>query len=196
MCIFQSVKFGLYPDRTDLHLGYQMPGESSKQWVERARLTQRMQNKENHDHNRRGLFQPCYIVRSANILGICNERKAEYQPAGRYQLAINPTPSPEPGDEHRKYWVVDTSPSPYFVAPGIIIRGFDGREEAERDTKILSNTRDLSISLRSQIFFALFSPLACCVCYTSLDEVCQTRDSCARRRRSLNALWRRAVSVS
>jgi hypothetical protein len=59
-----------------------------------------------------------------------NKYQAEAQT--RYQVVANPSPSKAVGDEHRRFWVVDTEQGPYFVAPGIIMRGFDNEEEAER----------------------------------------------------------------
>ncbi len=60
------------------------------------------------------------------------ERKQEYQPQMRYRVYTNPESTDESGDEHKKYWVVDTMRTSYFVEPGIIVRGFDQEEDAQR----------------------------------------------------------------
>lgn len=74
MCYFQKTKFELYPECTRLHLGYILKGEADQQWHQRARLTQRMQNEENKEHNRRGLIQTCKLAQRKAA-----ERKSDYQ---------------------------------------------------------------------------------------------------------------------
>jgi hypothetical protein len=74
MCYFKSVKFKLYPEQTRIHLGYQLASEADQQWRERARLTQRMQNDENREHNKRGLIQTCQLAQRKAA-----ERKSEYK---------------------------------------------------------------------------------------------------------------------
>ena len=123
MCIFKSKKFELY---TSVHLGYQRQDETGRSWRNRARLEQIIRREENLYRNALGQVPVCELAERKAA-----ERKSDYQPAGRYQVAINPSPSPEPGDEHRQFWVVDASPIPYFVEPGVIVRGFDDKDEAK-----------------------------------------------------------------
>ncbi len=130
MCYFQYTKFDLYPENTSIHLGYQYQelGETDQQWRERAKEEKAMRD----DLNRiRNIWK--VVEKTPASERKAAERQSEYkpEPQTKYIIYTNPEPSNEIGAEHRKYWAIDTSPRPHFIAPGIIVEGTDSLEEAK-----------------------------------------------------------------
>ncbi len=74
MCIFQTKKFHLYPEQTSLHLGYQMLGETSRQWCERGNLEQKYRDEENRERNALGQVPACELAQLKAA-----ERKSDYR---------------------------------------------------------------------------------------------------------------------
>jgi len=66
------------------------------------------------------------------------ERKNMYcaESKQRYSVFENPNACSEyQGDNNKLFWVIDVVKQPWhtcFIEPGILIRGFDSREDAER----------------------------------------------------------------
>lgn len=74
MCIFQSVKFEIYPEQTQIHLGYQRLDETSRAWRNRARLEKIIRENENIYRNAYGIIPDCQLAERKAA-----ERQSNYQ---------------------------------------------------------------------------------------------------------------------
>jgi hypothetical protein len=74
MCIFQTGKFELYPEQTQLHLGYAQESETARQWQARARLEKAVREEENFYRNANGQIPACELAERKAA-----ERRHEYQ---------------------------------------------------------------------------------------------------------------------
>jgi len=129
MCIFQSKKFELYPELTRIHEDYYLENETEQEHYTRILAQRRAQNADNRERNKSGQVPASELAERKAA-----ERQSNYQTAPaqtKYIVYTNPEPTDEIGAEHRKYWVIDTSPRPYFIAPGVIMEGTDSLEEAK-----------------------------------------------------------------